>query len=100
MTVSVRLGGPDDVDAAVDVYIRSGTARRGGGRMSDERIVQVGAMLRLPETWFFVAHDDGMPVGMAAAMPSREKEGAGKTGLSRAASDPASSAVSEWAPDL
>ena len=34
-------------------------------------------MLTSPATWFFVAEDDLLPVGTAAAMPSRQNEGAG-----------------------
>jgi ribosomal protein S18 acetylase RimI-like enzyme len=76
MTVTVRIGGPDDIDGAVDVYVRGGTARR-GTRMPDERISEVRATLSRQETWFFVADDKGVAIGMAAAMPSREDFGAG-----------------------
>jgi len=76
MTVSLRLGGPEDVDAAVEVYVRSGTARRGLGP-NEERVAQVRGTLLAPATWFFIARDDALAVGMAAAMPSRDNEGAG-----------------------
>jgi GNAT superfamily N-acetyltransferase len=77
VTVVVRSGGPEDVDAAIDVYIRGGTARRGGERMPVERIEQVRALLKAPTTWYFVGFDGRSAVGMAAALPSREDEGAG-----------------------
>ena len=38
---------------------------------------QVAETLHAPETWFFVADVGAETVGMAAAMPSRENEGAG-----------------------
>ena len=76
MTIVVRLGGPDDVDAAVSVYVRGGSARR-GLPPSDERVAHVRAMLSSATTWFFVAVNGKDPVGMAAAMPSRENQGAG-----------------------
>ena len=80
MNVSLRVGEPEDVDAAVGVYVRSGNARRSGlraGAIPDDRIEEVRNTLNAPETWFFVAFDGDAPVGMAAAMPSHELEGAG-----------------------
>ena len=77
MTIRVSLGGAEDVSAAVDVYVRGGTARSGLAP-SQERVGQVREMLRAAATWFFVASDDELPIGMAAAMPSRENQGAGE----------------------
>jgi ribosomal protein S18 acetylase RimI-like enzyme len=78
VTIDVWLGGPEDVDAAVDVYVRGGTARRAGSVMSADRIEQVRSTLQAPMTWFFIAQEDGTAVGMAAAMPSRLHEGDGE----------------------
>jgi len=76
--VAIRVvpGGPDDIEVALGVYVRSGTARR-GSPPSDERLDRVRATIAGDESWFFVADDDGEPVGMAVAMPSRENEGSG-----------------------
>ena len=71
------VGGPDDVEAAVDVYVRSGTARHRGERMLHARIEQVRDTIRRDESWLFAADDDGERLGMAVAMPSREDFGAG-----------------------
>jgi len=77
MTAVVRAGGPDDVDAALDVYVRGGTARRKGSVMLPERIEQVRSLLHAESTWFFVADSGDQVAGMAAAMPSREDFGEG-----------------------
>ena len=63
--------------AAVAVYVASGAARR-GSPLSAERIAQVAATISAPHAWFLVAEDREVAVGMAVAMPSREKEGAGE----------------------
>jgi hypothetical protein len=79
MTVNLRLGELEDVDAAVEVYVRGGNRGRatlGAGPVADDRIDEVRRTLSAPDTWFFLALDDGSPVGMAAAMPSHELEGA------------------------
>ena len=78
MAFNVKIGGAQDIDAAVQVYVRSGTARRGVlGGMPQSRIDQVHATLEAPATWFFIARDARSAVGMAAAMPSREGSGTG-----------------------
>jgi GNAT superfamily N-acetyltransferase len=76
--VQIRLGGPDDVEAAVAVYERSNEERRHGDWPNRaERIQEVTARLRDPEGWFLVASDGDTPVAMAAAVPSRANDGAG-----------------------
>ena len=77
MTVIARAGGPEDVEAAVSVYVRAGMARRGGAPAPDWRIDEVRGTLKSAHTWFFVVHEDSEAVGMAAAMQSLEEEGAG-----------------------
>jgi GNAT superfamily N-acetyltransferase len=78
MAVSVHLGGPLEIDAAVDVYRRSGQARHYGTPTPDWRLAEVRATLAEPQTWFFIALDDDTPIGMATAMPSRDNDGDGE----------------------
>jgi len=78
MSLDLRLGGPDDIDAAVSVYERSNVARREGVWPNRaERVEQVRAILRNPDTWFHLALDGDTAVGMAAAQPLRGDDGAG-----------------------
>ncbi len=79
MSIVVRLGGPDDVDAAVTIFVRTGNAQHPERPVPKRRIDEVARPCAAPETWFFVA-EDCRPnrSGMAAAMPSREHEGAGE----------------------
>lgn len=77
MAITVAAGSEVDVDDAVQVYVRSNLERRRDRPIPRSRIEHVTASLRAPATWFLVAHDDGAPVGMAAAMPSRTGDGAG-----------------------
>jgi len=74
--IRVVVGGPAENDAAVDVYVRGGEARR-GEPPSQTRIEQVRATIARDDTWFFVADDAGTAIGMAVAMPSRQDLGAG-----------------------
>ena len=76
MAVVVSVGGPEEVDAAVEVYVRGGAARR-GEPPATARVEQVRATIERDDTWFFVAMDAGTAIGMAVAMPSREDFGAG-----------------------
>jgi GNAT superfamily N-acetyltransferase len=78
MEISVRLGGTDDVDAAVSVYERSNLVRRHGDWPSRaERLTQVTANLRDPTSWFLVGHDGAEAVAMASVLPFRTDRGAG-----------------------
>jgi GNAT superfamily N-acetyltransferase len=66
--IRVRLGGESDVAAAVSVYERSNLARREGvwpDRAA--RVEWVTAHLRDPATWFLVASDGRVVVGLACA---------------------------------
>jgi GNAT superfamily N-acetyltransferase len=78
--VQIRLGGADDVEAAVSVYERSSNEarrRRGDRPHRAEEIEHVRARLREPEAWFLVASDDDTMIAMAAAAPRRADDGAG-----------------------
>ena len=78
MAILIRLGDAADVDAAVSVFERSNLARRGGdwpGRAG--RVERVRAHLRDPGSWFLLAHDGPVVVGMASAEALRGEEGAG-----------------------
>ena len=77
MRIRIRPGGPDDVDTAVDIYFRSGTARRNGRPVPDFRVEEITDSLRLPEAWLFIAEDEGVPVAIAHAKPSRTSHGTG-----------------------
>jgi GNAT superfamily N-acetyltransferase len=77
MPITVALGDPSEVDAAVSVFVRSGQARRKGRPIPPDRIAHVRASLSDPASWFFVADDGGSTVGMALAMPSRSDDGSG-----------------------
>ena len=74
----VRLGEPEDIEAAVDIFARSSAERRARrGPAAQAAVDETRATLRSADTWFFIAVDDGTPVGMAALMPSRENQGTG-----------------------
>ncbi len=77
MPITVEAGRKADVHDAVQVYLRSNLARRRGRPIPDTRIEQVAQSLRDPETWFLLAKDAGVPVGVASAKPSRSNDGAG-----------------------
>jgi len=77
MAVSIRPGGPEDYDTALDIYFVSGTARRDGRPIEDWRLAQVRDEIRNPEAWLLMAEDVAIPVGMASAMPSRLDHGNG-----------------------
>jgi GNAT superfamily N-acetyltransferase len=76
LTIRVSVGRREDIDAAVEIFERSGWARR-GTPVPKERLAQVRATIERVDTWFFLASDEHGPVGMAVAMPSRERFGAG-----------------------
>jgi GNAT superfamily N-acetyltransferase len=72
------LGDAADVDAAVSVYVRSNLARRQGvwpNRAA--RVERVRALLRDPDSWFLLANEGPVSVGMACAEPLRGKGGIG-----------------------
>jgi GNAT superfamily N-acetyltransferase len=78
VAIVIRLGEPADVDAAVSVYERSALARRQGVWPNREaRVEQATALLRDPATWFLVANEGPVFVGMASAQPLRGEGGAG-----------------------
>jgi GNAT superfamily N-acetyltransferase len=64
-----------DVEAAVSVFERSNFARRDGvwpNRL--ERVERVRAHLRDADSWFLVATDGPVTVGMASAKPLRRED--------------------------
>jgi GNAT superfamily N-acetyltransferase len=76
--VLIRWGDAADVDAAVSVFERSNLARRQGawpGRAA--RVEHVRARLRDPGSWFLLARDGPVAVGMASAEALRGEDGAG-----------------------
>ncbi|HYZ79348.1 MAG TPA: GNAT family N-acetyltransferase [Gaiellaceae bacterium] len=78
MAILIRLGDAADVDAAVSVYERSNLARRQGvWRDRTARIERVRTQLRDPGSWFVLANDGSVVVGMASAEALRSDDGAG-----------------------
>jgi len=75
MTVTIRSGGPADFETAAQIYFVSGTARRDGRPIEDWRMEQIRAEIATPDAWLFMAEDDGVPIAMAEAMPSRLETG-------------------------
>ena len=76
MTVDVRLGGAADVEAALDVWRRAHEAR--SGTVAEPGLLDVvRGRLLAAGSWFLVAMDDEVVVGMAAGMPARADDGAG-----------------------
>ena len=65
-----------DAGARVDFW---GAVRRleDGREIEGWRLAQVRDEITNPESWLLMAEDDGVPVGMASAMPSREDHGKG-----------------------
>ena len=78
MAVEVRLGGPDDIEAALSIYERSNLARRRGIWPSRlPRLAHVAVSLRDAASWFLMAHEGGEPAAMALVLPFRADRGAG-----------------------
>jgi len=78
MAVDVRLGDPEDVNAALSVYERSNLARRHGTWPSRaSRLAEVAAKLRDTLSWFLLAREGDAVVAMALVVPQRADRGAG-----------------------
>jgi GNAT superfamily N-acetyltransferase len=76
--ILIRLGSAADVDAAVSVFERSNLARRHGVWPNRAAGVErVRAHLRDPASWFLVAKEGPVLVGMASAEALRSEGGAG-----------------------
>jgi GNAT superfamily N-acetyltransferase len=76
--ILIRLGDAADVDAAVSLFEQSNLARRRGvwpDRVA--RVERARTHLRDPGTWFLLATDGPVVVGMASAEASRGDDGAG-----------------------
>ena len=78
MAILIRPGDAADVDAAVSVYERSNLAHRQGvwpnRSVGRERVT---SHLRDPVSWFLLAEEVPLVVGMASAEPLRGEDGAG-----------------------
>jgi RimJ/RimL family protein N-acetyltransferase len=78
VAILIRLGDADDVDPAASVYERSNLARRlGVWPDRTARVERFRAHLRDPASWFLIANDGPMYVGMASAGALRSDNGAG-----------------------
>jgi GNAT superfamily N-acetyltransferase len=76
--IDVRLGNPDDVDAAVSVYERSNLARRHGDWPSrSSRIAKVTVSLHDAASWFLIGRGGAEAVAMALIQPFRAGGGTG-----------------------
>jgi GNAT superfamily N-acetyltransferase len=78
MAILIRLGEAADVDAAVSVFERSNLARRQGvwpDRAA--RVERAKTHLRDPGSWFLLANDGPVVVGMASAEALRGDSGEG-----------------------
>ena len=76
MSIRIRPGDAADVDAAVDVFERSNSARRGGvWPHRPASVARVRGKLRNSDSWLLLAIDGGEPVAMASAEASRVRAG-------------------------
>jgi ribosomal protein S18 acetylase RimI-like enzyme len=75
--IVVRNGLPEEIDAALAVYLASNDARRNGQPTPAHHVERVRVSLGNPEAIFLVAVDDNVCVGMALAMQSRADYGTG-----------------------
>ena len=76
-TLAARLGRPEDVDAAVEVWRVSNAARRGGRPNPPGHEERVRGAMRKPDAFLVVADDRGSVAGMALAMQGLAGDGAG-----------------------
>src|SRR5947208_472546 len=76
--IDVRLGAPDDVDAAVSIYKRSNLARRHGDWASrSSRVAQVTTSLHDATSWFLIGRDGAEAIAMAHVRAFRAGGGTG-----------------------
>src|SRR5689334_1975460 len=73
----VRPGGPEDVEEAVAIFALCGLAQHPDRPTPEARVEEVRATLLSPSTWLLIAQSDGVQLGFAASMPSREDQGSG-----------------------
>ncbi|MDP8901456.1 MAG: GNAT family N-acetyltransferase [Actinomycetota bacterium] len=76
MTVTVRRGGPEDLEPALEVWRAAEEARR-GVPASPEHGGRVRAHIQNPTAFLFVADDADGIVGMAVGMQGLADDGAG-----------------------
>jgi GNAT superfamily N-acetyltransferase len=70
--IHVVVGGRDDIDAAVDVFVRGATARSGRS-MDASHIEETRDRIARDDSWFFIARDESEPIGMAMAMSAGDE---------------------------
>ena len=75
MSTVTRLARPGDLTAALEVWRRANAAR--GKTPGPDRVARVQAKLADPAALVVVAEHAGELVGMTAAEPGREEDGAG-----------------------
>lgn len=74
--IDIRLGKPDDVNAAASVYERSNLARRHGDWTNQSaRVAEVTTNLNDSASWFLLGWEDGEAVAMALIRPFRADSG-------------------------
>jgi ribosomal protein S18 acetylase RimI-like enzyme len=69
--IRIARGGVEDLEPAVDVYVRASIARNRGQPVPKSRVDDVRESLQRPDARFLVADDNGVVVGMTLAEPSR-----------------------------
>ncbi len=81
-SLTLRLGGPDDVPAAALLSDRAEAARRGEPFLphhpESTTLEVMEARLKVEGSWLLLAYDGDRPVGTALAVPAREHDGAGE----------------------
>jgi ribosomal protein S18 acetylase RimI-like enzyme len=75
--VVLRAGQPEDLDAAVAVWLAARAARPGGQPASPQREARIRGQMRKPDAFLVIAEDAGTVVGMALAMQGLANDGAG-----------------------
>ena len=75
--VTIRRGGPADVEPAVAVWLAANTARRAGLPPRPEQEERARGQLRKPDAFLLVADAAGDVVGMALGMQGLADYGAG-----------------------
>jgi GNAT superfamily N-acetyltransferase len=78
MALDVRLGGPEDIEAALSVYEQSNLARRHGvWPARARRLAEVTTNLHDTASWFLLGREVDEAVAMALVLPFRADRGAG-----------------------
>lgn len=72
-----RPGTPDDTEAAVAVWNAAHAARLGHSTLSSEEETRVRLYIGQPDSFLYIADDEGEVVGMSLGMQGRDVEGDG-----------------------